>query len=169
MKMKKQSIQVKNREHFENKGRYWNGRWDKYLKNVANVVKILQPKSVLEVGTNGISLCIGSETLDIQEGATYHCSITDTPFKRNQFDLVIATQVWEHLEGEQQAAFKEVKRISKYFLMSVPYLWTKRQTNHKSHVGITEQTVDEWCNNHPYIFQEVVGWRKERLLRLYKF
>ena len=162
-------IQVKNKTFFSNKSKYWDNRWDNYLKDVAAIVSKLDVTKVLEVGTNGISLCIGSETLDIKEGATYHYSITDTPlpFEDKNFDLIIATQVWEHLEGGQQRAFKEVLRLSKYFVMSVPYMWEK--SAHKSHIGITKDIINDWTLNYPYQIEMIVGKKKKRLIRLYKF
>lgn len=42
------------------------------------------------------------------------------PFKDNSFDLIICTEVLEHLEKPQEA-LKEIERIgSKYFVLSVP-------------------------------------------------
>lgn len=47
-------------------------------------------------------------------------SIYDLSFKKNSFDLVIATEVLEHLENPDRA-LQEIKRISKdYCILSVP-------------------------------------------------
>ena len=53
--------------------------------------------------------------LDLTQGSIY-----DSKFKDNSFDLVVCTEVLEHLESPQ-IALKEVVRISKkYILFSVP-------------------------------------------------
>jgi len=53
--------------------------------------------------------------LDLTQGSIY-----DSKFKDNSFDLVVCTEVLEHLENPQ-IALKEVVRISKkYILFSVP-------------------------------------------------
>ncbi len=53
--------------------------------------------------------------LDLKQGSIY-----DSKYKDNSFDLVICTEVLEHLEDPQKA-LKEVLRISKKFvLLSVP-------------------------------------------------
>jgi ubiquinone/menaquinone biosynthesis C-methylase UbiE len=47
-------------------------------------------------------------------------SVYDLSFKKNSFDLVIATEVLEHLE-EPDSALKEIRRVSKnYCIFSVP-------------------------------------------------
>jgi len=55
----------------------------------------------------------------------YQASVYKSPFNDNQFDLVVASQVLEHLKNPQKALL-EIKRISNnYCLFTVPYepLW----------------------------------------------
>lgn len=53
--------------------------------------------------------------LKLQSGDVY-----DLKFKDNSFDLVISTEVFEHLDNPEKA-LKEIKRVSKkYILLSVP-------------------------------------------------
>jgi ubiquinone/menaquinone biosynthesis C-methylase UbiE len=40
----------------------------------------------------------------------YECSITNTPFRDSQFDIIFSNHVIEHIENKQDA-FKELKRI----------------------------------------------------------
>lgn len=66
-------------------------------KNALNIAKLKNP---------GCNFCTGS--------------VYDLSFKRNSFDLVIATEVLEHLENPERA-LQEIKRISKkYCIFSVP-------------------------------------------------
>ena len=53
------------------------------------------------------------------------CSITDTPFQDNQFDLIFSSQVIEHIE-DLGRAFREMRRIGKpdcLYAFTVPTNW----------------------------------------------
>jgi hypothetical protein len=132
-------------------GKYWKGRWDAYLSAVADIAAKIAPTSVLEIGTNGLSLFIGAETMNIDRdvvSSTYHdAGETPWPFQNKQFDLGIATQVWEHLEGRQCQAFSELRRVCKEAVLSFPLNWRHcRQDN--CHYGITRDTILEWAGGH---------------------
>lgn len=112
-----------------------------YYKTFINELKKLKIESVLDVGCgegfilnklkeegigkNHEGIDYSKEAVEI--GRNIHPnlslkqgSIYDTGFKDNSFDLVVCTEVLEHLE-ESQKALKEVLRISKkYVLLSVP-------------------------------------------------
>jgi ubiquinone/menaquinone biosynthesis C-methylase UbiE len=114
---------------------------DKYFKTLLEEVKPLNPKTVLDVGCGeGFTLQqlyehgIGEklEGVDFQEAAitlgnTIHPhlklkqgDIYDLPFKDNSFDVVMCTEVLEHLERPLEA-LKELKRVTKqYLIISVP-------------------------------------------------
>jgi len=53
----------------------------------------------------------------------YASNISDLPFDDNSFDVVISTEVLEHLDAKTfQKALKEMNRVSsKYIVISVPY------------------------------------------------
>jgi 2-polyprenyl-3-methyl-5-hydroxy-6-metoxy-1,4-benzoquinol methylase len=112
-----------------------------YYKAFTNELKKLEIKSVLEVGCGegfilnklkdedignnweGIdyskeAVAIGKKIhpfLDLKQGSIY-----DSKFKDNSFDLVVCTEVLEHLDNPKKA-LEEVLRISKkYVLLSVP-------------------------------------------------
>lgn len=76
-------------------GKNWQGI--DYSKDAVKIGKKLHPR------------------LDLEQGSIY-----DSGFKDNSFDLVICTEVLEHLDNPKKA-LKEVLRISKkYVLLSVP-------------------------------------------------
>lgn len=112
-----------------------------YYKTFTKELKKLEIKSVLDIGCGegfilnklkeegigksweGIdyskeAIEIGKKThpnLSLKQGSIY-----DSKFKDNSFDLVVCTEVLEHLK-EPKKALKEVIRISnKYVLLSVP-------------------------------------------------
>ena len=114
---------------------------DNFFSNLLAVIKDLKTNSILDVGCGegftlqrlyenkigkrlegvdhqGIAIEIGKRIhpkLKLEVGNIYHL-----PFKAESFDLVICTEVLEHLE-EPKKALRELARVSrKYLLLSVP-------------------------------------------------
>lgn len=114
---------------------------DNFKSLLLEQIKQLQPGSILDVGAGeGFTL----EALRLQkiakkiEGIEYtdeaialgkklHPQVTikkgniyELPYKTNSFDIVLCTEVMEHLEDPEKA-LKELKRVSnKYLILSVP-------------------------------------------------
>ncbi|MCL5113845.1 MAG: methyltransferase domain-containing protein [Patescibacteria group bacterium] len=112
-----------------------------FFNNLFTVIKDLKTDSILDVGCgegftlnrlrdNGIgkklkglesskdTIELGRKTypdIEITQGSIY-----ELPYKDNSFDLVLCTEVLEHLEDPKKA-LKELARVSKkYLLISVP-------------------------------------------------
>jgi len=114
---------------------------DNFFKTLLGEMRALKPKSILDVGAGeGFTLqklkdnkigekLEGIEYMDeaIKLGKHYHPDITikkgdiyKLPYKDNSFDVVICSEVMEHLEDPEKA-LKELKRVTKkYLLLSVP-------------------------------------------------
>ena len=118
-------------------------RWDLYSAVIEHIQEI-DPQSVLELGPYKLPLVIDGDTMDCRRSPTIKHNATDTPWpvEDGKYDLFIACQVWEHLEGQQQAAFREVQRIAKRAILSFPYRWNC--PSDRTHHGITEATIEEW-------------------------
>jgi len=128
---------------------YWISRWD-YVKEVLSLIKPNQ--KVLEIGAYDLRFVDDSTVMDFKpylENTVIHNATTSPyPFKNKEFDLVIATQVWEHLYENEEAminpkqkeAFAEVIRISKSAILSFPYMWETDDC----HNGIDEAKIKEW-------------------------
>ena len=117
-------------------------RWDLY-SHVAEQVHELNPESVLELGPYKLPIVKGGDTMDRRGNPTYKHNATETPWPIDcKYDLFIACQVWEHLEGRQREAFAEVKRIAHNAILSFPYRWDC--PSNPSHHGITESTIVDW-------------------------
>lgn len=79
----------------------------------------------------------------------HDATVIPWPIADKEYDLFIALQVWEHLEGKQYEAFREVMRISKMAILTFPYLWgcPKDDPNYPSHYMINENIIAEWILN----------------------
>ncbi|MBR9706639.1 hypothetical protein GOV14_06405 [Candidatus Pacearchaeota archaeon] len=125
---------------------YYRGRW-KYFKEVIEVIKKIEPSNVLELGPYRAPFVSGSDIMDCDnhlKGIKYpqDAGIVPWPIQDKQYDLFIALQVWEHLDGRQKQAFREVMRISKYAILSFPYKWTK--SKYKNHNKINNAIIKDW-------------------------
>jgi len=120
-----------------------------FLEGVA--IKLdLQEKNILEIGIAGDDKPSGSykffgkgnewTTMDINEkwlpGVVG--DITDAPFEDNTFDLIIMTQVLEHI-WDFRRALSELFRISKdYVIVDVPFMYPFHQDD------MRQTTWDNW-------------------------
>lgn len=129
------------------KNPYYSGRWGYYEEAIKQGIE-RQPKSGLELGVWSFPLFKNSTVMGLETGArpgtvTHDAKLSPWPFSDKQFDLFMALQVWEHLEGCQQAAFKEVQRVARRAVISVPLLWRCADPTDMHH-QLTLETFDQW-------------------------
>jgi hypothetical protein len=133
--------------------KYWKpSRWS-YMKHCIEIMKRYNPSKVLEMGTNGISLCLDSQTIGMKDNFDYFnydffhdATIAPWPFKDKEYDFFVALQVFEHFDEnrkKQIIAFNEAKRISKNILLSLPYNWDRTD---KYHTLINDEIVYTWSS-----------------------
>lgn len=112
-----------------------------FYKSLFSKLRNIKPKKVLDVGCGeGFTLdrlqkenigekLEGIEYLDqaIALGRKYHPDITikkgtiyKLPYKENTFDMVLCTEVLEHLDDPEKALQELVRVTQKYCLLSVP-------------------------------------------------
>lgn len=136
-----------------------------FLKVIADTVDSLNCRKILDVGCGegfvtekisrkgrniiGIDICkekIEKAKKRVKNAKFYVGDVYHLPFKPNFFDLVIATEMLEHLEDPNHALSNIKVVTSKYFLTSVPneplYTFTNlirlrylnRWGSHKEHI-----------------------------------
>lgn len=133
----------------QGKSAYWikcrEGRWE-YMSSAIELMEKISPSTILEAGTAGIPLCAESDTIDLR--AKYNptfvhdLGVTPWPIADKAYDLFVALQVWEHLNGKQEEAFREVSRIAKRAILSFPYMWNCPQDT--VHHEISFEKIKQW-------------------------
>lgn len=152
-------------------------RWN-YFKEVINIVKRENPKSVLELGSYKLSIVKGCDTMDVLKEVkpTYCQNAEKTPWNiKKYYDMFIGLQVWEHLGNKQQEAFKEVMKIADKAILSFPYLWNFGNKT-DIHYMIDKEKIAGWTLNIKPIETKIISNRiiyyfdfnleKERILKL---
>jgi hypothetical protein len=127
--------------------RYWKDRWT-YIGEVSSIAQSMNVNTCWEIGCGICPISENSFKTDIQKWGDTNMILdfkSKTPFLDKSFDLVVALQVWEHLEGLQSQAFSEIERVGKNIILSFPYKWDcpKDLIHHQ----IDEKIISEWTNN----------------------
>ena len=150
-------------------GSYWKcyeERWNYYRIAMLQLAE-WDVETLLEIGPKGLPCSPNSDTVDKVEGATFLHDVREPwPFADNQYDAVVGLQVWEHLEGEQQQAFQEARRVGKRLILSFPYLW---ETGDEIHRDVSLEQIMSWvCHERP--FRDVIVCRpgKRRIVMAWK-
>lgn len=143
--------------------RYWNRstdvRWN-YMKDVIDELNNIKPKKGIEIGTNMVSLMNLSDTIALEidtvdpdniKNKNFIIDAKKTPWNipNKEYDVFVGLQVFEHLSPNQESIFKEIIRISKYCILTVPYMWDC--PNDPEHHMITDDIIRKWtCGHTPY-------------------
>jgi hypothetical protein len=140
---------------------YYLGRWE-YFKKVIEIIEQLSVEKVLEIGPGHLPIVKNADILlnpqddhfgkpDHMDGQVimHDVTVKPWPLKDKQYDLVVALQVWEHLDNKQTRAFREVMRVSKRAILSFPYQWDggSEKYMHRLHRDIDIELIQDWTLN----------------------
>ena len=135
---------------------YYRGRWG-YYSAAMTILRREGCREVLEIGPASVPLVPGSQVMQFHKASphvrtaspTYVWDATQTPWPigDKRYDAVVALQVWEHLQGRQQAAFAELRRVARFAVLSFPYRWKAAKTD--AHHDVTDDTIATWTMGHP--------------------
>lgn len=130
-------------------------RWN-YMSSVIEDLKKIKFTTSIELGTAGIPLINTSDIIDKnkefvcgENNKIYLFDARKTPWEDipdKSYDIFIALQVLEHLTPNQFNVFKEIQRISKMAIISLPYNWPSGNDNHKM---IGDDIISKWTDNYP--------------------
>lgn len=156
---------------------YWNKelhngfrRWE-YFTQVIDELHKIPNERVLEIGVYKMPLTTHSDVLDLT-----NCDIAKIMYKQDagktpwamddkSYDVVIANQVFEHLQGNQALAWAEVARVANYALITIPYMWNCPTV--PDHHQIGEDHIKAWFGAYGECYYR--KYINERELLCYKF
>lgn len=131
-------------------------RWI-YHEAAINIVRELGlkgPGNVLEMGTMGVCVVKGSDTIDYAEkwdfsgkNPTYLHDARKMPWPiaDKQYALFIALRVYHHLHPVQRECFQEARRIARNVIIVAPEDYPVKELRDTSR-GIPRQNFTEWNN-----------------------
>jgi SAM-dependent methyltransferase len=134
---------------------YYRGRWgymSAALAQAGTLIRDHDVRTALELGAPVAPILTGAHVMDYKArpelDPTVPITIQDAtvvpwPFADKQFDLFIALQVFEHLKDRQPEAFREVRRIAKHAVLSLPIDWVMDDPRNCHHM-IPEERVLSW-------------------------
>jgi hypothetical protein len=108
--------------------------------------------SALELGPNLRPLISGADVMDrvarpgLEASGSvllHDATATPWPIDGNHYDLFVALQVFEHLGAGQAAAFREVRRVARHAIISLPIDWQLEDPGNPHH-GISHERVLSW-------------------------
>jgi hypothetical protein len=126
----------------------YKARWSYHAKAVEIVkrLKISHPHQVLEIGSFGAQIVIGSDTMDLQSEEwkipgfkpTYWHDARALPWPiESSYSLLIALRLWHNLAPMQEQCFREAKRVARNVLIECPEKEVVGQ-------GITQSQFISW-------------------------
>jgi hypothetical protein len=116
---------------------YYRARW-KYVSAACvlagDIIDTYRAQTALELGAHLRPVIVGADVMDLDDrskdalegaGQVIVQDATTTPWHIDdkQYDLFVALQVFEHLGARQHEAFREVCRIARHAIISLPIDW----------------------------------------------
>jgi hypothetical protein len=134
---------------------YYRGRWP-YMSvaaaQAADLIARHRLRTALELGPHIRPLIVGADVMVLapSEGLpgegkvlVHDARSIPWPIPDGGYDLFVALQVFEHLDSSQPEVFREVCRVARNAVISLPIDWVMPDPTNCHH-GITEAQVLEW-------------------------
>jgi hypothetical protein len=136
-------------------------RWS-YHAAVIEIIKnseTVNPEKVLEMGTMGFQLVVGSHTIDY-DGEKNTIGFRPTylhdarqipwPIENRRYEWFVALRVLHHLWPAQEACFDEARRVAKNVILVVPSTVPRRKMDAvpRTDAGVTPLQIKKWNDGH---------------------
>ncbi|HEY3164264.1 MAG TPA: methyltransferase domain-containing protein [Candidatus Limnocylindrales bacterium] len=133
--------------------------------------------TALELGPHIQPLIVGADVMDLRlapdlrtTGRQVAADATKAPwpFPDKAYDLFVALQVFEHLGTRQADAFREVRRVARHAILSLPIDWEMDDPRNCHHL-LRHEKVLEWVA--PIVPTRVVegnGGHRKRLIYVFE-
>jgi hypothetical protein len=134
---------------------YYRGRWGYMSAALAEAGQLIvrhDVRNALELGAPVRPILVGADVMDYKArpelDPTIPITIHDAtevpwPIGDKAYDLFLALQVFEHLRDRQPEAFREVRRIARHAIISLPIDWHMDDPRNCHHM-IPEERVLSW-------------------------
>lgn len=161
--------------------KYYKGRWEYFGELINEIKKMGDIGKTLELGPYKTPVVVGGDIIDISAAyineypiaygkfIKHNCRLVPYPVKDKEYDLIIASQVLEHLGiyGEQRDIFEEFKRISNRAIITLPFEWFAPKS--RDHHMITKKVITYWTGDYKPSVEIVTGDEFKRILLVYDF
>jgi hypothetical protein len=137
---------------------YYLGRWE-YFSVVLEIIQKLDVASILEMGPGWMpvvkdaDIMLGPEEDHFGRPGFFQgkviihdATIKPWPIGDRAYDLLVALNVFEHLDNKQSRAFREAMRVAKRAILSFPYGWQGGAAKwmHHIHRDIDRELILDW-------------------------
>lgn len=151
------------KDHWSGHWSHFENRWRYHLPalEILKEIGVSDAKKVLEVGTMGAPLVVGSDLMDYKERWSL-CGQTPTymwdmrnlpwPIEDRKYEWFVALHVFQHLPPVQKECFQEARRVASRIIIAVPEEYKKGK-------GITISDFTEWNDGQapPIVRRNVLG------------
>lgn len=106
-------------------------------------------KRILEVGPWRCPLVADADYLDMSEMTgldikyLHDATVLPWPIATQAYDLIVALQFLEHVDGKQQGVFQEMRRIARDVIISLPFKWEGTDAVHDN---IDMRIIRKWTD-----------------------
>lgn len=117
-----------------------------YMSVASDLAALVHPRSCLELGPHKAALLLGCHTMDRSNYMlhTYTLDATKAPWPipARHYDVLLALQVMEHLTLSQATVFREMRRVARAAVISLPIRWN--MPGDAWHHNLTLDEVSSW-------------------------
>jgi hypothetical protein len=134
---------------------YYNGRWGYMSAALAQATTLIRRhglRTALELGAPVRPILVGADVMDIKARPEldpdvpimiHDATQAPWPVGDKSYDLFLALQVFEHLKDRQPDAFREVRRVARHAIISLPIDW-EMDDPRNCHHQIPNERVLSW-------------------------
>jgi hypothetical protein len=143
----------------------------------AEMIERKELRTALELGPHLRSLIVGADVMDIvhndrlqSEGRliVHDATRAPWPFPDKTYDLFVGLQVFEHLGTRQPDAFREVRRVARNAIISLPIDWVMADPRNCHHQLTHERALSWFAPIRPTRVEVGNGGHRKRLLYVFE-
>ena len=143
----------------------------------ADLIRTHRLRTALELGPHLQPLIVGADTMSLEDLAelratgrriVHDATVVPWPVEDGAYDLFVGLQVFEHLGTSQPEAFREVRRVARHAILSLPIDWEMKDPTDMHHL-LRDEQVRSWFA--PVVPTSVVvgnGGRRKRLIYVFE-